>query len=69
MVIALMLIVKYRIFSATAVNPLSWKASLIALKDPKVFKPILVISTLTIFKELGGHAGIVSFSSHLLESQ
>ena len=69
MVIALMLIVKYRIFSATAVNPLNWKSSLIALKDPKVFKLILLISSLTIFKELGGRAGIVSFFSHLLESQ
>ena len=59
----------HNIQSATAVNPLSWKASLIALKDPKVFKPILLISSLAIFKELGGRAGIVSFSSHLLENQ
>ena len=48
---------------------LRWRDSFSALKDFKVLKPILTVTSLAIFKELGGHAVMVSFSSSILENQ
>ena len=47
----------------------SLRDSLTALKDLKVLKPILIVTFVGIFEELGGHPAIISFSSHILENQ
>ena len=47
----------------------SLRASLIALKDLTVVKPILIVSFYGIIEEFGGHSAMVSLSSHILETQ
>ena len=47
----------------------SLRASLIALKDLTVLKPILIVTFYGILEEFGGHPAMVSLSSHILETQ
>ena len=58
-----------KIKSETLSNKISWVESFKALKDWKVLKPILLMGVIASLKELGGHEAMVSFSSHILESQ
>ena len=58
-----------KIKSETLSNKITWIESLKALKDWKVLKPILLMAVIASLKELGGHGAMVSFSSHILESQ
>ena len=58
-----------RIKTVNTTNQFSWKDSFYALKDSQVRNPILLISTLSVFKELGGHVAMISFSAHILENQ
>ena len=58
-----------KIKSETLSNKITWNESLKALKDWKVLKPILLMAVIASLKELGGHGAMVSFSSHILESQ
>ena len=58
-----------KIKSETLSNQISWIESFKALKDWKVLKPILLMGVIGSLKELGGHEAMVSFSSHILESQ
>lgn len=57
-----------RIKTVNATNRFSWKGSFYALKDSQVRNPILLISTLSVFKELGGHVAMISFSARIRES-
>ena len=47
----------------------SLRASLSALKDLQVLKPILIVSVFGLLEEVGGHPAMVALSSHILESQ
>ena len=58
-----------KITNAIASAPMSLRANLNALKDLKVLKPILLVTVVGMFEELGGHPAMMSFSSHILESQ
>ena len=58
-----------KIKSETLSNQISWIESFKALKEWKVLKPILLMGVIASLKELGGHEAMVSFSSHILESQ
>ena len=58
-----------KIKSETLSNKLSWIESFKALKEWKVLKPILLMGVIASLKELGGHEAMVSYSSHILESQ
>ena len=58
-----------KIQSVNASAQMNWKDSLKALGDLKVLKPIILVTTLAIFKEVGGHSAMVSFSSQILENQ
>ena len=57
-----------RIKTVNTTNQFSWKDSFYALKDSQVRNPILLISTLSVFKELGGHVAMISFSARIRES-
>ena len=57
------------IHSAEADARFSWKNSFLALKQFKVLKPIVLVTSLAIFSALGGHAAMVSYSSQILKSQ
>ena len=43
--------------------------SLTALMDLKVLKPIIIITIIGLFEEVGGHPAMISFSSQILENQ
>ena len=58
-----------KIKSETLSIKTSWVDSFKALKDWKVLKPLLLMSVIASLKELGGHEAMVSFSSHILETQ
>ena len=58
-----------KIKSGTLSNKITWIESLKTLKEWKVLKPILLMAVIASLKELGGHEAMVSFSSHILESQ
>ena len=47
----------------------TWIDSIKALRNWKILKPILLITALTCFKELGGYDVMLSLSSHILENQ
>ena len=47
----------------------SWYGALNALRRWEVVKPILIVSFLTFFKEMGGHEAMVTLSSQILEAQ
>ena len=47
----------------------TWIDSLNALRKWKIVKPILLMVVFGCFKAFGGHAAMVSFSSHILQNQ
>ena len=55
--------------SETLRNQICWIESFRGLKDWKVLKPILLMGVIASLKELGIHEAMVSYSSHILESQ
>ena len=55
--------------SVKAGSPFSWRTSFSALKEPKVLKSILLVTSLAILGALGGHSAMLSYSSKILRSQ
>ena len=55
--------------SVEAGTRFSWRTSFSALREFRVLKPIMLVTSLAIFSALGGHAAMLSFSSRILESQ
>ena len=58
-----------KIKSSSMNKNVSWRDKIRALAEWKVLKPILLMITLGICRDLGGHIAMVSFSSKILESQ
>ena len=55
--------------TVNATSQFSWKSSFYALRDSQVLNPILHISMLSVFKELGGHFAMISSPARILENQ
>ena len=58
-----------KIKGRTLSRNISWIEGMRALKHWNVLKPIIFMIGIAFLKEFGGHEGMVSFSSHILENQ
>ena len=58
-----------KIKGKTLSRKISWIEGIKALKHWNVLKPIMFMICIAFLKEFGGHEGMVSFSSHILENQ
>ena len=58
-----------RIKGKTLSRKIRWIEGIKALKHWSVSKPIVFMIGIAFLKEFGGHEGMVSFSSHILENQ
>ena len=58
-----------KIKGKTLSRNISWIEGIRALKHWNVLKPIIFMIGIAFLKEFGGHEGMVSFSSHILENQ